>query len=206
MSRPRPLRPPPTPADCPFEYIAFEALFERALRDVADRRVQEMERKAAARAIAFLLREQIVTEAVATDVLVAIWKSLDVSKVTRTLLLALRDVPESHDRMTMWTTRVAERALAEAHVPSFVSALRILVGLRDYDGAMRTSWQVALLRAAELPGRRLRTRVYLLRDEYARRFGDASRWVRIIAVRRLIEAVRDRVRRDNLPSTNGDGT
>lgn len=161
----------------PFEYPPFEPLFDRALRDVANRRLDQLERKAAARALAFLLRERLVTELVATDVLTALYNSLDVAKIVRTLLLGLHDVPESVDRMTMWTRCAAERAIAEGHVPSLISAMRILVPLRDYDGAVPTSWQLALLHALETPDLHLRRRLFLLVEEYGRRFGRESRWV-----------------------------
>ncbi|MCA9590789.1 MAG: hypothetical protein KC657_36070 [Myxococcales bacterium] len=200
---------PDEQTESPFEYVPFEHLYSRALSDVANRRLDQLERKAAARALAFLLRERVVTERVATDVLTALYNSLDVAKVVRTLLLGLHDAPESDDRMTMWTRRTAERALAAGHVPSFVAALRILVGLGDFEGAVPTSWQVALLRAAEDPDRRRRAQAFLLRDEYARRFGAEPRWVRTVRARQLIEAVRrprDREAHEQCPSTVGDHT
>ena len=160
-----------------FEYPPFEALYPRALQDVADRRVDPVERKAAARTIAFLLREQVVTERIATDVLTAIHRSLDVSKIVRTLFLGLLDAVGEGDRMEEWTRRAADRALTEGHVQSFVTTMRILVGLRGYDGAVRTNWQVALIQTLETPDMPLRRRVFLLAGEYARRFGRESRWV-----------------------------
>ncbi len=199
------IRQPAEPDECPFEYQPFEGLFNRALRDVADHRLQDTERKAAARALAFLLRERLVTEAVATDTLAALRKSLDVSNVVRTLLLGLVGV-SAPEKIAERTSRTAERALAEGHVPSFVSALRVLVDLRDYDGAMRTSWQVAVLRAVELPDPWLRRRVFVLRDEYARRFGATSRWVRTIAVHRLVEGLPARLDHDADPSADVERT
>ncbi|NVL68004.1 hypothetical protein, partial [Escherichia coli] len=84
----------------------------------------------------FLLREQVVTERVTTDALTAIYRSLDLAAVVRTLLLGLRDALGDHERVTQWTRGVADRALREGHLPSFVSAVRILVELRGYDGVV----------------------------------------------------------------------
>ncbi len=181
-----PLPPPPTPIDCPFEYAPFVPLFDQALRDVADRRIGDTERKAAARVLAYLLTERLVTEAVATDILVAIRKSLDVSKVVRTLLLGLRHALGDYEKITEWTMRIAGRAHAERHVESFVSAMRILVSLRDFDGGMPTNWQLSLIRALEMPD--LQRRLYLLADDYASRFCSDPRWVNTIRARRIIEA------------------
>jgi hypothetical protein len=52
---------------------------------VVDRRLDGRERKAAARALAFLLREG-ATERTATDVLSVLHRSLDMPYVVRTLL------------------------------------------------------------------------------------------------------------------------
>lgn len=176
---------PNEPTESPFEYVPFEHLYSRALRDVADRRLDELERKAAARALAFLLRERVVTELVASDVLAALYSSLDVAKVVRTLLLGVHSVPESEERMTMWTRRTAERALAAGYTSSFVSAMRVLVGLPDYDGAVPTSWQLALLHGSKAAEPHLRRRVFLVADEYARRFGRTSRWVVTVWARQM---------------------
>ena len=159
---------PDEPIEDPFEYVPIENLYSRALRDVVDRRLERPKREGASRAIAFALKQCVVTEAIATDVLTAIWKSVDVSKVVRTLLLGLLDADGEHERVEQWTGFVADRALAEGHVPSFLSAMRILVGLRDYDGAVRTSWQVALIQTLETTDLRLRRRVFLLANEYGR--------------------------------------
>lgn len=164
-------------AESPFEHPAFEALYARALRDVADRRLDERERKAAARAIAFLLREQLVTERVATDVLTAIHRSLDVSKIIRTLLLGLRDALGDHEKITEWALAVAARAIREGHLPSFITAVRILVGLHDYDGIVPTRWRLSIFRAVEIP--EFAPQALLFVRAYARRFpAESWPWVR----------------------------
>lgn len=178
----------PSEPESPFEYCPFGDLYLRALRDVADRRLDESSRKAAARALAFLLRERFVDERVATDVLTAIRGSLDVSKIVRTLLLGLRDALGDHEKITEWTWRAAGRAHAQRHVGSFVSAIHVLVGLRDFDGALPTNWQLLLIRAAEDP--KLRRRLLHIADEYARRFGSGSQWVRKLRARYVIRGVR----------------
>lgn len=76
--------------DDPFEYAGLEGLLERALRDVSERRLTDRERAGAARLVAFLLTEQLVTETVTTDVLTALWKAIDLPLVVRTLLRGLR--------------------------------------------------------------------------------------------------------------------
>lgn len=96
--------------ECPFEYRPFEELYSRALTDVVDRRLELAERSAAARTLAFLLREQLVSERVATDVLTALHRSLDLSKVVRTLLLGLRDALGDNEQVTEWTRGAAGRA------------------------------------------------------------------------------------------------
>lgn len=161
-----------------FDYPAFEGLYSCALRDVADRRLDLAKRKAAARALAFLLREQVVDERVATDVLGAVLSSLDVPHVVRTLLIGLRDVLGDHERITEWTTAVADRALREGHLASFVTAIRILVGLRDYDGSVPTHWRSAIVNSTEsveLPSRVLR-----FAHAYTSRFPEKSSWLHAV--------------------------
>lgn len=177
---------PAEPDECPFEYQPFEELYSQALRHVVDRRLKPGERRATARALAFLLRERVVTERVATDVLAAIHGSLDVAKVVRTLLLGLRDTLGDHERIAEWTRRIVGRAHEWRHVETFVSVTRILVGLRDFDGAVTTSWQLSLIRASEDP--RLQRRVRSLADDYARRFGSEPRWVKTVRARFILEA------------------
>ena len=158
----------------PFEHPAFELLYARALRDVADRRLDERQRKAAARALAFLLRERFVDEAVATDVLTVLHRSLDASKIVRTLLLGLVGV-SSPEKIAVWTRAVADRALREGHLPSFISAMRVLVELPGYDGRVPTRWRLSILRAAGT----LPRRVLPLAKAYARRFpSDSWPWIR----------------------------
>ncbi|MBX3232011.1 MAG: hypothetical protein KIT84_20155 [Labilithrix sp.] len=171
-----------------FEHPAFESLYARVLRDVADHRLDERTRKAAARALAFLLRENI-DEAVVTDVLTAVHRSLDLAAVVRSLLLGLRDALGDHERITEWTRRAADRAHAQGHVETFVSAVRVLIGLRDFDGAMPTSWQLAIIRASEDP--RLRRRLLHIADGYARRFGSHARWGKTVRAGFISGAVAD---------------
>lgn len=161
-----------------FEHSAFEHLYARVLHDVADHRLDTLQRNAAARALAFLLRERLADEAVATDVLTATHRSLDLSKVVRTLLLGLRDALGPYEKITEWTRDVANRALAEGHVPSFLTALRILVGLRDYDGRVPTQWRIALLTAIETV--ELARRVLHFAKAYTSRFPDNSLWLRTL--------------------------
>lgn len=164
--------------DSAFEHPAFEHLYARVLRDVADRRLDERTRKAAGRALAFLLREQVVDDRVATDVLTALHRSLDLPAVVRTLLLGLRDVLGDHEKITEWTTAAADRALKQGHLPSFMAAVRILVGLRDYDGTVPTRWRVAILPATESV--ELAARVLRFTKAYASRFPDDSSWLRTV--------------------------
>lgn len=181
----------PGPAESPFEYAPFESLYSLALRDTADRKLDERERKAAARAVAFLLREQLVTERIATDVLTAIRRSLDLSTVVRTLLIGLRDTLGDDERASAWTATTADRALAEGQLPSFISAMRILVELRGYDGVVPTRWRLSVLRAAEV--RELAPRVLILARAYAQRFPRESwSWIRMARVRSTIASLRRR--------------
>lgn len=106
-------------------------------------------RKASARALAFLLREQVVTEHVTTDVLATLQRSLDLPAAVRRLLFGLVGV-SAPEKITEWTKAVAGRALSEGHLPSFVSGIRILVELRDYGGIVPARWRLAILRAAEV--------------------------------------------------------
>lgn len=162
--------------ESPFEHPSFETLYARALRDVVDRRLDNRTRAAAARALAFLLREQLVTERVATDTLIALHRSLDLSKVVRALLLGLVGV-SAPEKIAEWTRAVADRALREGHQPSFISTMRILVELPGYDGTVPTRWRLSILRAAET--RELPRRVLLLAKAYARRFPSESwPWIR----------------------------
>lgn len=174
--------------ETPFEHPAFEPLYSRVLRDVADGRLEPATRKAAARAIAFLLTERVVDEAVVTDILTALHKSLDLSKVVRTLLLALREALGDHEKIAEWTRRAVDRASKEAQLPAFVSALRVLVDLRDYDGTVPTRWRLSLLRAVEIPG--LSPGLLLLTRAYGRRFGGDSWWLRTVRVRSTIAMLR----------------
>lgn len=164
----------PSISESPFEHPAFESLYARALRDVADRRLDERQRKAAARALAFLLRERFVDEAVATDVLTVLHRSLDVSKVVRTLLLGLVGV-SAPEKIVEWTRAVADRALADGRLPSFISAMRILVELSGYDGMVPARWRISLFRAIEF--RELASRVLLFSKVYASRFPNDSWWL-----------------------------
>lgn len=183
---------PTARSDTPFEHPAFEALYSRLLRDVADRRLEPATRKAAARALAFLLREQLVSERVITDVLTALHRSLDLSKVVRTLLLGLVGVSPS-EKMTEWVCDVADRSLRAGHLPSFVSAMRILVDLPDYDGTVPTRWRLALLRAVEMPD--VAPRILMLTRTYARRFPEESWWwLRTLRVRSTIASLRRRAK------------
>lgn len=175
------------PPEPPFELPAFEHLYLVVLRDVSDRRLDPPARKAAARALAFLLREH-PCERVVTDILVALHCSLDVSPVVKTLLVGLRDALGDHERIAEWTTKVAGRAHAGRRVESFISSMRVLVVLRDFDGGLPTSWQLSLLRASEDP--RLQRRLLLLSDDYARRFGSEARWVTTVRARYLLGANR----------------
>ncbi len=130
-----------------------------------------------------MLREQLVTERVATDVLVAIRRSLDLHRVVRALLLGLRDALGDHEKIAEWTRDTVGRALGEAHVASFVSALRILVLLRDFAGSLPARWQLTLMDLADVPDRRLQARLSLLGKDYAERFGEGPRWVREVDAR-----------------------
>ena len=176
----------PVRDDDPFEYAGLEGLLERALRDVGECRLTERERAGAARLVAFVLTEQLVTEAVTTDVLAALWKAVDVARVVRTLLRGLRHALGDHEKIMEWTRRITGRAHDGRHVESFVSAMRILVTLRDFDGGLPTSWQLSLIRGSEDP--RLRRRLLLLSDDYARRFGSEARWVTTVRARYLLGA------------------
>lgn len=181
------LRPPK--AASPFEYPAFEGVYLSVLRDVADRRLEPATRKAAARALAFLLRERFVDEAVTTDVLIALHRSLDLSPAVRTLLLGLRTALDDHEKITQWTRAVVDRALGEGHLASFLAAMRILVEQRDYDGRVPARWRLSVLRAAEVP--ELNPRVLLFVREYARRFPVESwRWIRLARIRSTIAILR----------------
>lgn len=181
----------PGPAENAFEYAPFASLFVVALRDAADRKLDERERKAAARAVVFLLREQLITERIASDVLTAIRRSLDLSAVVRTLLIGLRDTLGDHERASAWTAAAADRALAEGQLPSFISAMRILVELRGYDGVVPTRWRLSIVRAAEV--RELAPRVLILARAYTQRFPRESwRWIRMARVRSTIASLRRR--------------
>lgn len=161
-----------------FEHPAFEHLYLVALRDVVNWGLDVSTRKAAARALAFLLREQVVDERVSTDVLGAVHRSLDVPTVVRTLLLALRDVLGDHEKIAEWTQAGADRALNEGHPPSFLAAMRILVELRDYDGSVPTHWQSAILKSTESV--ELRSRVLRYAHAYTSRFPEKSSWLRAV--------------------------
>lgn len=178
MSSPsRPSRP-----EIRFQHPAFGDLYARVLADVAEHKLEPAAREAAARALAFLLREQVPTERVLADVLTAVHRSLDVPRAVRTLLRGLRDAPGRRGRIMEWTRRTAERALAERHVPSFVVAMQALVGLRCYDGSLPAEWQSSLVGAFDAPGL-VRAWVFCLAKEYAERFGDEHAWVRTIRER-----------------------
>lgn len=180
-----------TRTETDFEYAPFSDLYLQALRDVGARRLDVRERNAAARTIAFLLREQLVTERVATDVLAALHRSLDVSKVVRTLLTGLVGVSPP-EKIAAWTRAVADHALREDHLPSFVSAMRLLVDLGGYDGDVPTLWRLSILRAAEVP--ELTSRVLLFTTAYARRFSSESwLWVRKARAACMIASLRRRV-------------
>jgi hypothetical protein len=191
---------PPSPTSEPgsqFEHRALDALYTRVLRDVADRRLDERTRKAAARALAFLLRERFVTEFVATNVLTAVCRSLDLSKVVRTLLLGLVSV-SAPEKIAEWTKAVAERALREGHPSSFVSAMRIIVELRDYDGTVLARWRLAIVRAVEVP--ELAPRVLLFARAYARRFpAESWLWVRRARAVCMLAVLRERVTVAEMP-------
>lgn len=177
--------------ESPFEHPSFELLYMQVLDHVADRRLDERQRKAAARAVGFLLREQVVNEAVTTDVLTAIHASLDLAAVVRTLLLGLVGV-SAPEKITEWTRAVADRALREGKLPSFVAAMRILVELRDYDGEVPTLWRLSILRAVEVP--ELAPRVLLVVKTYAHRFPEQSwPWVRQARTRSMVAVLRRRV-------------
>lgn len=180
-----------TRTETEFEYAPLGDVYLRALRDVGDKRLDERERKAAARAVAFLLREQLVTERAATDVLTVLHRSLDVSKVVRTLLLGLVGVSPP-EKVVAWTRAVADHALRQGHLPSFVSAMRILVELGGFDGDVPTLWRLSVLRAAEVP--ELTSRVLLFTTAYARRFSSESwLWVRKARAACMIASLRRRV-------------
>lgn len=182
---------PDGPDDCPFEHPSFQPLYARVLRDVADRRLDERERKAAARTLAFLIREQLVDERVLTDVLTVLHRSLDASKIVRTLLLALVGV-SPQEKIAEWTRAVADRALAEGHLSAFSSAMHVLVELRDFDGVVPTRWRLALVRAIEIP--ELAPRVFLVGRPYARRFPTQSWWwIRTVRLRSTVASLRGRV-------------
>lgn len=178
-----------------FEHPAFEHLYLGALRDVADRRVHLPARKAAARAIAFLLCEQVVDERVATDVLTALHRSLDLPQAVRTLLLGLRDALGDHERIAEWTRGIADHALREGHQLSFVFTMRLLIELRDYDGTVPTPWRLAILRAAEVPY--LAPQVRLFSKAYAQRFPQQwSPWLQKARVVSTATFLRRRVKAD----------
>lgn len=81
------------------------------------------------------------------------------------------------EKLAEWTRGVADRALTEGHLPSFISALRILVELSGYDGVVPTRWRLSILHAVEVP--ELTPRVLLLAKAYARGFPSESwPWVR----------------------------
>ena len=175
----------------PFRYPLLYILYIWTLRDVADRRVDPAMRTVAARVLAFLLREQPFTERVATDVLTALHKSLDMSKVVRTLLVGLRDSACDPPKVAEWTRNTADRAIREGHLASFVSAMRILIGLRDYDGTVPTRWRLSILRALDIPD--LTPSVFLFARDYNRRFPQESwRWIRIVGVARIVALLRRR--------------
>jgi len=164
--------------ESPFEHPAFEHLYSVVLRDVTDRRLDASTRRAAARALSFLLRERVSDERTIADVLSAVHRSLDVPTVVRTLLLALRDVLGDHEKIVEWTQAVADRALNEGHPPSFLAAMRILVELRDYDGSVPTHWRSAILKSTqsvELPSRVLR-----FAHAYTSRFPEKSSWLQAV--------------------------
>jgi hypothetical protein len=159
------------PCESAFEHPSFEGLFVRALRDVVDRKLEPDMRTAAARALAFLLREN-PCERVVTDLLTAIHKSLDLPRAVQTFLVGLRDALGDHEKITEWTRAVADRAVKEGHQLSFSFAMRLLVELRDYDGIVPTRWRLAILRAARVPY--LAPQVRLFCKAYAQRFPQQS--------------------------------
>lgn len=170
---------PPLRPEIRFQHPAFGDLYLRVLADVADRRLDEWRRLAAARALKFLLHEQPV-ERVLADVLTAVHRSLDGPRAVRTLLLGLVGV-SAPEKITEWTRAVADRALAEGQLPSFVTVMRILVELRGYDGTVPARWRISLLRAIE--HRELASRVLMFVHAYMRRF-PAQRWPWIQRARR----------------------
>lgn len=185
-----PARESETRETIPFGYPLFHTLYVSTVRDVADRRVDPAMRQVAARVLAFLVREQTFTERVATDVLTALHKSLDVPMVVRTLLVGLRDVAGDTPKIVEWTRNTVDRSIKEGQLPSFVTAMRILVDLRDFDGTVPTRWRLALLRGLELPG--LPPRLFMFSRDYARRFPQDSWWLRTVRVRSTIASLRRR--------------
>lgn len=117
----------------------------------------------------------------------ALHQSLDLSKVVRTLLVGLRDALGDHERVTEWTLATAERVIREGRLPSFITAMRVLVGLRDFDGPVPLPWRLALFRASKDP--ELAPRVLLFAREYERRFPSESWWWVREARRRSIVAL-----------------
>lgn len=185
------MKTPPRPSEPegPFEHPVFENLYSRVIRDLADRRLDERTRKAAARALAFLLREQLLDELTSSDVLAALQRSLDAAKIVRTLLLGLRDALGDHERITEWARTAVDRALREGHLASFVAAMRILVDLRDYDGTVPTRWRLAILRAVQVP--KLTPQVGLFAETYRHRFPVESwHWVSEARVRSMVASLR----------------
>lgn len=181
-------RPEPESA---FDHPAFEGLYSRVLADVAARRLEPAAREAAARALAFMLRERVVDEAVATQVLTALHRSIDLPQVVRALLVGLRDTLGDHEKITEWTKSVAERAIRERQLAAFIVALRILTDLRHYDGGIPTGWRLSLLRAIETKD--LAPRVALFARTYARRFPDDCWWLRTVRRQSAIASLRWRV-------------
>jgi hypothetical protein len=188
--------PPSEQAESPFEHPALEHLYLVVLHDVADRRLDLSTRKAAARALAFLLRERVLDERTATDVLTAVHRSLDLAAGVRTLLLGLRDALGDHERITEWATAVADRAVREGQRLSFMFAMRLLVELRDYDGTVPTRWRLAILRAAEVPY--LAPQVRLFCKAYAQRFTQSSPWLQKARVVSTATFVRRRVKAEGM--------
>ena len=78
-------------------------------------------------------------------------------------------------------------------------------GDEDHGGHRSRDWPRPESRAPEAD-RWLRARVFPFRDEYARRFGATSRWVRTIAVHRLVEALPARPDDDPDPSADVERT
>lgn len=183
---------PPEP-ESPFEHPAFEALYPRVLRDVADRHLDERTRKAAARALAFLLRERVLDERTTTDILTVLNRSLDVSSIVRALLVGLRSALGDHEKIAEWTRAVADRTLREGHVPSFIAAMRILVELPGYDGTVPARWRISLLRAIEV--KELAPRVLCFCRDYVHRFPRESSWpwIQTARTRSTIAVLRQRV-------------